>query len=186
MAKIDVSTIEGYESMTAEEKAAALENYEFSDPDYSGYIKKDLFDKKASELAEWKRKYNALNNENTEQKTENEQVLEDLRRELNEMRKEKTVSSYKASFAAQGYSETLAEEAAAAMANGEMDKVFAAQKKFLEQYEKDVKAKVMKDTPKPPAGGKSGPMTKADFLKLDTKAQMEYIKDNPDWKSTLK
>ena len=51
-----------------------------------------------------------------------------------------------------------------AMANGEMDKVFAAQKTFLEQYEKDVKAKVLKETPKPPAGGKGGEMTKECLL----------------------
>jgi len=29
-------------------------------------------------------------------------------------------------------------------------------------------------------------MTKADFLKLDTKSQMEFIKNNPDWKTILK
>ena len=34
MAKIDFSTIEGFEEMTAEEKLAAIENYEI--PDRSG------------------------------------------------------------------------------------------------------------------------------------------------------
>lgn len=34
MAKIDVSTIEGFADMTAEQKAEALANYEFPDPDY--------------------------------------------------------------------------------------------------------------------------------------------------------
>ena len=130
MAKIDVSTIEGFANMTAEQKVEALANYEFPDPDYTGYVKKDVFDKTASELASWKKKHNE--------------------------------------------------------ANGEMDKVFAAQKKFLEQYEKDVKAKVLKGTPKPPAGGKGGEMTKADFLKLDTKAQMEFIKEHSDWQTILK
>ena len=45
MAKIDVSTIEGFADMTAEQKAEALANYEFPDPDYTGYVKKDVFDK---------------------------------------------------------------------------------------------------------------------------------------------
>ena len=36
MAKIDVSTIEGFADMTAEQKAEALANYEFPDPDYTG------------------------------------------------------------------------------------------------------------------------------------------------------
>ena len=60
MAKIDVSTIEGFANMTAEQKAEALANYEFPDPDYTGYVKKDVFDKTASELASWKKKHNEL------------------------------------------------------------------------------------------------------------------------------
>ena len=176
MAKIDVSTIEGFADMTAEQKAEALANYEFPDPDYTGYVKKDVFDKTASELASWKKKHNELLSEEERKKLENEQMFEEMKNKLAGLEKEKTVSSYKASFAAQGYPEPLATEAATAMANGEMDKVFAAQKTFLEQYEKDVKAKVLKETPKPPAGGKGGEMTKADFLKLDTKAQLEFIK----------
>ena len=178
MAKIDVSTIEGFADMTAEQKAEALANYEFPDPDYTGYVKKDVFDKTASELASWKKKHNELLSEEERKKLENEQMFEEM--------KNKLAGLYKASFAAQGYPEPLATEAATAMANGEMDKVFAAQKKFLEQYEKDVKAKVLKDTPRPPAGGKGGEMTKADFLKLDTKAQLEFIKEHPDWQTILK
>lgn len=52
MAKIDTSKIEGYESMTAEEKLAALESVEF---DLSGYVSKDTADKYASEAAQYKR-----------------------------------------------------------------------------------------------------------------------------------
>ena len=186
MAKIDVSTIEGFADMTAEQKAEALANYEFPDPDYTGYVKKDVFDKTASELASWKKKHNELLSEEERKKLENEQMFEEMKNKLAGLEKEKTVSSYKASFAAQGYPESLATEAATAMANGEMDKVFAAQKTFLEQYEKDVKAKVLKETPKPPAGGKGGELTKADFLKLDTKAQLEFIKEHSDWQTILK
>ena len=58
--KIDVTKIEGYSEMSAEEKLAALESYTIPDPDYTGYVKKDAFDKAASEAAEWKRKHNAL------------------------------------------------------------------------------------------------------------------------------
>ena len=181
MAKIDVSTIEGFADMTAEQKAEALANYEFPDPDYTGYVKKDVFDKTASELASWKKKHNELLSEE-----ERKKLFEEMKNKLAGLEKEKTVSNYKASFAAQGYPELLATEAATAMANGEMDKVFAAQKKFLEQYEKDVKAKVLKETPRPPAGGKGGEMTKADFLKLDTKAQLEFIKEHSDWQTILK
>ena len=49
--KVDVSKIEGYESMSAEEKLKAIESYEFAEPDYSGYVTKDTFDKTASEYS---------------------------------------------------------------------------------------------------------------------------------------
>ena len=51
MGKIDVSQIEGYESMSVEDKLKALEGFEIPSPDFSGHVKKDLFDKTASELA---------------------------------------------------------------------------------------------------------------------------------------
>ena len=43
MAKIDVTKIEGYDAMTAEQKIAALEGYDIS-IDKSGYVKKELYD----------------------------------------------------------------------------------------------------------------------------------------------
>ena len=38
MAKIDVSKIEGYAEMSAEDKLKALEAFDIPDPDYSGYV----------------------------------------------------------------------------------------------------------------------------------------------------
>ena len=53
---IDTSTIEGFESMTAEQKVEALLKVEVPEKvDLAGYVKKDLFDKTASELAEAKK-----------------------------------------------------------------------------------------------------------------------------------
>ena len=47
MAKIDISKIEGYADMSAEEKLAALEGLEIPEPDYSGFVRKEVFDKTA-------------------------------------------------------------------------------------------------------------------------------------------
>ena len=47
--------IQGYDKMTPEEKIAALEGYELTEPDYSGYVKKQVFDKTASELTDYKK-----------------------------------------------------------------------------------------------------------------------------------
>ena len=52
MANIDTSTIEGFDGMTADEKVTALLGLQIPDSvDLSGYVKKDVFDTKATEAA---------------------------------------------------------------------------------------------------------------------------------------
>lgn len=170
MAKIDVSTIEGYAEMSPEEKVAALEAYEAPIPDYSGYVKKDLYDKAASDAASWKKKHNALLSEEDKKKQENEEELTSLRKKVEEMEKEKLISGHKARFLALGYDETLADETAVAMANGENDKVFANYKKFLESHDKAYKAQLMGQTSTPPAGSSNG-NNGTDYSKMIEEAQ---------------
>ena len=168
MAKIDTKLITGYEQMTLEQKVAALEAYNHPDPDYSGYVKKDLYDKAASDAASWKKKHNELLTEDERKKQEDADALADMKKELDELRKEKTISEYKAKLIAQGYDEALASDTAQAMADGDTAKVFANQGKFLEDYAKKVKADAMKKTPKPPAGDGSSDI---DYSKKIEEAQ---------------
>ncbi len=131
--KIDITKIAGYkDGMTAEEKLALLDNYE---PDYSGYIRKETFDKTASELAEAKKALKA-------KMTEDEQ-------------KETTITKYKAKYLSLGYDEKLAEETAKALADSDMDKVFANQQSYIENVRKAAKAENIAGAAEPPAGGKS-------------------------------
>lgn len=52
MANIDTSIIEGFDDMTADEKVTALLGFQIPDSvDLSGYVKKDVFDAKATEAA---------------------------------------------------------------------------------------------------------------------------------------
>ena len=168
MAKIDTKLITGYEQMTPEQKVAALEAYNHPDPDYSGYVKKDLYDKAASEAASWKKKHNELLTEDERKKQEDADALANMKKELDELRKDKTVSEFKAKLIAQGYDEALASDTAQAMADGDTAKVFANQGKFLEDYAKKVKADAMKKTPKPPAGDGSSDI---DYSKKIEEAQ---------------
>ena len=168
MAKIDTKLITGYEQMTPEQKVAALEAYNHPDPDYSGYVKKDLYDKAASDAASWKKKHNELLTEDERKKQEDADAFANMKKELDELRKDKTISEYKAKLIAQGYDEALASDTAQAMADGDTAKVFANQGKFLEDYAKKVKADAMKKTPKPPAGDGSSDI---DYSKKIEEAQ---------------
>lgn len=152
MAKIDTSTIDGYESMTAEQKVSALEAYNAAEPDYTGWVKKDLYDKAASEASSWKKKHNELLSEDERKKQEQADSLAQMQAELEELRTSKKISEYKAKFVAQGYDEALAEDTAKAMAAGNSEKVFANNQKFLDDYAKRVKADALKKTPRPTPG----------------------------------
>lgn len=166
----DWTKVEGYrEDMTAEEKLSLLENMDTDPnpqpdpepdpaptpskaPSREGMISKAQFDKVSKELAAAKRQLRAkmTNDEIEEERRRQEQ--EDMKLELETLRKEKTVSNHKASFLSQGYDEALADEAANAMADGDMETVFAVMRKHSVNAEKALRAKILKETPVPPAG----------------------------------
>lgn len=150
--KVDTSKIPGFDGMTAEQKAA-ISALEFPDaPDYSGYVKKELYDKAASDVAAWKKKHNDLLSEEERKKQEREEQYASLSAEVEALRREKTVSDYKAKLIAQGYAEALAGETAVALADGKMDKVFANQQAFITSLTEDLKKEMLKSTPRVPAG----------------------------------
>ena len=166
----DWTKVEGYrDDMTAEEKLSLLENMDTDPnpqpdpepdpaptpskaPSREGMISKAQFDKVSKELAAAKRQLRAkmTNDEIEEERRRQEQ--EDMKLELETLRKEKTVSNHKASFLSQGYDEALADEAANAMADGDMETVFAVMRKHSVNAEKALRAKILKETPVPPAG----------------------------------
>ena len=168
MAKIDTTLIPGYAEMSAEDKLKALEAFEYDDNAAEMERLRGAVSKANSEAASWKKKHNELLTEDERKKQEDADALADMKKELDELRKDKTISEFKAKLIAQGYDEALASDTAQAMADGDTDKVFANQGKFLEDYAKKVKADAMKKTPKPPAGDGSSDI---DYSKKIEEAQ---------------
>lgn len=149
MAKIDLGRIEGYASMTPEQKLAALEAFEYEDNAGELERLKNTVSKANSEAAEWKRKHNALLDDDEKKRQADAEKLEQALQELESLRTEKKVSEYKAQYLSMGYDEKLATDTAKALVDGNMDKVFANAAKHQTDLEKKVKAEVLKDTPKP-------------------------------------
>lgn len=156
MAKIDTSTIEGYAEMSAEEKIAALEGYKIPEPDLSGYVTKAAHDKTMKEASEWKEKYRGTLSESEKKNQENAAAFEAMQKELADLKREKLIAGHKAEYLAMGYDDQLAQESAEALASGDLAKVFAAQKTFMESHDKSMKAGLLKSAPTPPAGGVTG------------------------------
>lgn len=180
MSKIDLTTIEGYANMTTEQKLAALEGFNIPDPDYSGYVRKEVFDKTASELASKKKELTEKMTEDEQKKLQEQEHLEELQSKYDKLLHESEVSKYKAKLLAMGYEEKLADDTAEAMANGDSEKVFANQKKHLESVEKKVRADALKDTPKPTGDGNSKGMTAEKLRKMNPLDRLKYSQANPE------
>lgn len=190
MVKIDTSLIEGYESMTPEEKVAALEGHEIDvpKPDLSGYVKKEALDKAAHDAAEWKKKYNAKLSDEEQKQQKLLEENETMKEQLAKYEHDQKVSQYTAKFATNGYDAKLAEESAKALADGDMEKVFANQQKFIDQVRADKKADDMKKTGRPGSVGNGSPdaVTKKDFLAMSYEDQMAYMEEHPNWSTELR
>ena len=185
MAKIDVTKIEGYADMTPEQKLAALEGYDMPDPDYSGYVKKDVFDRTASELAAKKKELTEKMTEDEQKKQKEQEERDELQSKYDKLLHESEVSKFKAKLLGMGYDEKLADDTAEAMANGDSEKVFANQKKHLEAVEKKVRAEALKDTPKPTGDGDSKTMTLEKFRKMSPQERYDFSVKNPEEYKTL-
>ena len=178
--KISTEKIEGYANMTLEQKLAALEAYEVADPDYSGYVTKEVFDKTASELSNAKKQLREKMSAEEIKAKEDAEKMEALIKERDALLREKTVAGHKANYLALGYDEKLATETAEAMVNGEIDKVFANQKKYNEALEKKIRADVLKETPTPEGGNGSEIITKEIFSKMSIAEQHKYSIEHPE------
>lgn len=180
MAKIDVTQIEGYAEMSAEDKLKALEGFDIPDPDYSGYVKKDVFDKTASELAGVKKQLKDKMTDDEAAKQKEQEEREELQSKYDKLLRESEISKHKAKLLGLGYDEKLADETAEAMADGDMEKVFANQKKHLDSVEKRVRADALKDTPKPTPDGDSKTMTLEKFRKLSPAERAAFFEEHPE------
>ena len=177
MAKIDVTQIEGYAEMSAEDKLKALEGFDIPDPDYSGYVKKDVFDKTASELAGVKKQLKDKMTDDEAAKQKEQEEREELQSKYDKLLRESEISKHKAKLLGLGYDEKLADETAEAMADGDMEKVFA---KHLDSVEKRVRADALKDTPKPTPDGDSKTMTLEKFRKLSPAERAAFFEEHPE------
>ncbi len=180
MAKIDVSKIEGYAEMSAEEKLKALEAYDVPDPDLSGYVSKEQFDKTASELAAKKKELRDKMTDDEAAKQKEQEERDNMQKELDALRRESLVSKNKARLVALGYEEALADETAEAMADGKIEKVLANQKKHLEAFEKKVRAGALKNTPKPTGDGDGKTITLKDFRAMSPADRLKFSQEHPD------
>ena len=174
--------IENYENMTPEEKLAALEAY---DPEKDGFVSKSTFDKASSEAASYKKQLREKQSDEEAKAAKEAEERATLVARLEELEREKTVSSYITSYLGLGYDEKTAKATAEALAKGDMETVFANQKTHNETREKALRAELLKETPPPAGGNPDNGMTLEKFRKLSPKERYEFSVNNPEQYNTL-
>ena len=169
------------EDMSAEDILKALEDVELPGDNSSEIERlKNALSKSNSEAADYKRQLKEKMSAEELKAKEDAEKWEEMEKNYNALLKEKAVSTNKSKLLALGYDESLADETAEAMANGELDKVFANQKKHLDSVEKRIRSEILKDTPKPDGGNSSNQMTKEKLRGMTSQERYKFSVEHPD------
>lgn len=169
------------EGMTFEEVETALESVTIPE-DNSAEIErlKNALSKSNSEAAGYKKQLREKMTEDEQKKQREQEEREELQNKYDKLLRESVIAKNKAKLVALGYDESLADETAEAMADGDSEKVFANQQKHLASFEKKVRAEALKNTPKPTPDGDSKTMTLEKFRKLDPAERHKFYTEHPD------
>ena len=176
---IDTSTIENFDSLSAEEKVDALLKLDLPDSSADLARMKSALDKATSEAADYKKQLKGKLTEDEAAAAEREAKWAEMEAKLKELETEKTISTYKASYLAMpGFDEKLAEDTAKALAEGDMKTVFANQQKASAAHEKKIRAEMVKNDPKPEGagGGNEETNTAVEFAKKLGKQRADALK----------
>ena len=169
------------EDMSAEDIIKALEEVELP-ADNSAELErlKNALSKSNSEAADYKRQLKEKMSAEELKAKEDADKWSEMEEKYNALLKKDAISTNKTKLLALGYEEALADETAEAMANGELDKVFANQKKHIESVEKRIKSEILKDTPKPNGGNSSNEMTKEKLRGMSPQERYNFSVEHPE------
>lgn len=178
---IDVTQIEGYAEMTAEEKVKALESLDIQTEhiDMSKYVSKEMFDKTASELASKKRELKAKMTEDEQRALDEQTAREELENKYKALLEATEIDKNKANLISLGFADDIAIETAKALYDGSVDTVLTNLKKHLDAYKKQITAELLVKTPKPVGDGESKTMTLEKFRKLSDVERYRFSQEHP-------
>lgn len=169
------------EGMTFEEVESALESVTILEDNFAEIERlKNALSKSNSEAAGYKKQLREKMTEDEQKKQKEQEEREELQNKYDKLLRESVISKNKAKLIALGYEETLADETAEAMADGDTEKVFANQQKHLASFEKKVRADALKKTPKPTPDGDSKTMTLEKFRKLTPTERHKFYTEHPE------
>ncbi len=186
MPKIDTTKIEGYATMTPEQKLEALEAFEYDDGASVIAALRASVTKANGDASKYKRERDTANHARDVAAADNQTVIDTMQNEIKELKRQARQSSYTARLLALGCGDeaarTMAESLSAAELSDERaEALFAGLKSQLEATSKKAKSDAMVGASAPPAGGTGGQaMTLESFRKLPLDRRAEYASSHPE------
>ena len=149
--------------------------------DMSKFVSKELYDKAASDTANYKKQLRATMSEAEQKALADAEERKAIQDELEKLRAEKTIAENSKGLVAIGYDEKTATEVATAFMKGDFVTVVQAQAKFVDAQKKSVIASAVKETPPPPAdNGNDVVMTKEKLKTMTPNERFEFSQKNPE------
>lgn len=149
--------------------------------DMSKFVSKELFDKSASEIANYKKQLRANMSETEQKALADAEEKKALQERIAQLENEKTIAENSKGLVAIGYDDKTANEVATAFMNGDFNAVIQAQAKFVDAQKKSVIANAVKETSIPPTdNGNGNVITKEQFKKMSLSEQMKVYQETPE------
>lgn len=162
-----------HDGMSIEEINTALADIELPQDNAAEIERlKRLVSKSNSEAADYKKQLREKLSSDEIKAKEEAEKQEKLQNDYNDLLKRVKLSETKAKLLTLGYEDSLAEEAAAALVEGDLDTLFANQKKHIEAVERKVRSDVLKETPRP-AGGNGKGMSIDEIMQIKDSAERQ-------------
>lgn len=125
------------------------------------------------EAAKYRRETEELKGMTAQTENDWQNKYAELEKRFNASERERKIGTHTASLLELGYDAKLAGETAAAMVDGDVMKILANQKAFIEAHDKKALEEQTRSTPRPAAGGGAG-------MSVDWNKQYQEAVDNGD------
>ena len=149
--------------------------------DMSKFVSKELYDKAASDTANYKKQLRATMTEAEQKALAEAEEKKALQDRVAMLEGEKAIAEHSKGLVAIGYDEKTATEVATAFMNGDFATVIKAQATFVDAQKKATVAEKVKETPIPPVGnGNETVMTKQKLKTMTPNERFEFSQKNPE------
>jgi len=136
----------------------------------------------SADASKWKKQYQDKLSDEEKAKAERDEQDAALRTELETLRKEKNIASYKGILVANdiGMDAEIAGAVAEALNAGEFDKVFDGIRRFIASHDKAMAEKAMLNNPKLPGGSSTKTVTQEEFNNMGYREMLQFKTEHPD------